>query len=141
MKSRKESYEELAVAICRFIDENYREDISVDILKKHFHTSKSTINRVLRTQLHTSSRYLLNSVRIYKTITSDDTSDRKKFVDIALHHGFSHENLVKLWCGKLIGMELDDIRNGGMKIEFEKLANHEFARVIENYLKILSLGP
>ncbi len=140
MNSRKKLYDELAGAICRFIDEHYREDITIDILKCHLHTSRSTIYRIFRTKLKTKPRFLLNAVRMYKTIASVHTRDKKTLVETALYHGFSDENLVEHWCKKLLKVNLDKRAEVNMTIRFDEHAKPGFARAIANYLKYLDLG-
>ena len=76
---------------------------------------------------------------MYKTIQNCGIVNKRGFIKSAMHHGFSHESLVKIWFDKLIEIELDDLRDKKMKVEFEKVAKQLFARVIANYMKFLEL--
>lgn len=110
----QKNYHKKIPDIIKYIEDNYKEDISVEEISQHFDLSTGYLSKLFKDNLGKSPKEYLLQYRLKKA-TQNLIESNEPIIDIALNHGFSSLNSFYVQFKKYYGLSPAKYRKIGHK--------------------------
>lgn len=127
--------EKLASKICRFIWDNYRRSMPLQVIAQAHNLSPRLCRRIITNNCCTTFPKLKNCIRMYHTVDGF-TGSRKELQLRAIQCGFRDENAFRYWWKNW--SLLVDGEHRYNNLEFGKSVNNECLQIISRVLFLVN---